>query len=224
MQAKMTTEERKTTIVEPQTEEPAISIQKPGQFSLDKFKSKHAAAIANVKTLLTALPHHKISDTRDFARLHPDKDNYWSPELCFVNVPIKGMKRDTLHLIEEELAMRYLPSARILRFRLALATKPYDAFFLCHVPTRNEDNAWNATNIQACEQARTHWVLVSSRKEEGIEAYKIDMARDRDAFPEPNWPTQSLESLIEATLSGKMIIGETDPALLRLIGAKLSND
>jgi hypothetical protein len=31
--------------------------------------------------------------------------------------------------------MRSLPSARILRFRLALAAKPGDVFFLCHVPT-----------------------------------------------------------------------------------------
>ena len=38
------------------------------------------------------------------------RTKYWSPELCFVNVPIKGQKRDTLHLIDEDLAMRYLPS------------------------------------------------------------------------------------------------------------------
>jgi hypothetical protein len=39
-------------------DEEAISIAKPGKFSLDKFKSKHAAALAGVETLLTALPHH----------------------------------------------------------------------------------------------------------------------------------------------------------------------
>jgi hypothetical protein len=79
-------------------------------------------------------------------------------------VPIKGEKRDTLHLIEEELAMRYLPTAKIQRFRLALATKPYDIFFLAHVPTRNVDNSWNATNIEGCELAKARWVLASSRK------------------------------------------------------------
>ena len=56
-----------------------------------------------------------------------------------MNVPTKGQKHDTLHLIEEELAMRFLPSARILRMRLALATKPYDVFFLCQVPSQNLD-------------------------------------------------------------------------------------
>src|SRR5271166_1024974 len=200
----------------------AVSIPKPGEFSLDKFKSKRASAVAGVETLQTALPHHKIADAKDFVRLHPDEKNYWSEEICFVNVPIKGQKRDTLHLITEDLAMGYLPDARILRLRLALATKPFDIFFLCQVPTQNEDNAWNSSNLQACELAKTKWVQVSSRKGEGVEAYKIDFAKDQDAFPEPKWPTQSLDKLIEKTFAGRLIVDERDPGLLRLIGARQS--
>jgi hypothetical protein len=202
--------------------EAAVSIVKPSTFNLDKFKSKRAAAVASVETLQTALPHHSISQAKDFARLHFDEGNYWSPELCFVNVPIKGQKRDLLHLIEEGLGMRYLPSARIQRFRLALASKPGDVFFLCHVPTRNLDNSWNASNLQACEQAKTHWTQATSRKEEGIDGYKIDAAEDPDAFPEPNWPTQSLADLIGKTFAGRQIDSEDHPGLLRLIGAKQS--
>jgi hypothetical protein len=200
----------------------AMTIAKPSAFGLDKFKSKHAAALANVETLLTALPHHSISQAKDFVRLHPDEAAYWSPELCFVNVPIKGQQRDTLHLIDEDLAMRYLPPARILRFRLALAAKPNNVFFLCHVPSRNQDNSWNGSNLQACEQAKTLWTLVTSRKEEGVEAYKIDSARDPDAFPDPNWPTQSLTDLISVTFAGRMIESEDHAGLLRLIGARQS--
>ena len=109
-------------------------IPKPGKFSLDKFKTKKAAAMANIETLLTALPHHSISQAKDFVRLHPNEETHWSPELCFVNVPIKGQKRDTLHLIDEELAMRYLPSGKIQRFRLALATKPHRCIFSLSCP------------------------------------------------------------------------------------------
>jgi hypothetical protein len=112
-------------------------IPKPSKFSLDKFKSKRAAAVANVETLSGALPHYTIAQAKDFVRLHPNEEDYWSPELCFVNVPIKGQKRETLHLIDEDLALRFLPSGKIQRFRLALATLPYDVFFLCHIPTQN---------------------------------------------------------------------------------------
>ena len=202
--------------------EPGIPIAKPSAFSLDKFKSKRAVALAGVETLQTALPHHSISQAKDFVRLHEDETQYWSPELCFVSVPIKGQTRDTLHLIDKDIAMRYLPSARLLRFRLALASKPFDHFFLSHVPSRNTDNSWNESNQQACEQAKSHWVQASSRREEGVDAYKIEFARDRDAFPEPNWPKQSLDDLILATFSNRMITSEDHPALLRLIGAKQS--
>jgi hypothetical protein len=215
-------DEPKFKVVGEEVDDEALSVPKPDTFSLNKFKSKRAAAIANVETLLTALPHHSISQAKDFVRLHSDEEKYWSPELCFVNVPIKGQKRDTLHLIDEELAMRYLPSAKILRFRLALATKPGDVFFLCHVPSRNTDNSWNASNLQACEQAKTLWIQATSRKEEGVEAYKIDMARDADAFPAPKWPTQTLEEIIGRTFEGRQIETENHPGLLRLIGAKQS--
>ncbi len=50
-------------------------------------------------------------------------------------VPIKGHEEDTIHLIDEDLAMDYLPSGKIKRFRLALATKPFDMFFLLEVPS-----------------------------------------------------------------------------------------
>jgi hypothetical protein len=206
----------------PATEEKAeaVSIVKPSTFSLEKFKSKRAATVANVETLQTGLPHHNIAHAKDFVRLHPNEEAYWTPELCFVNVPIKGQKRDTLHLINEDLAMRYLPSGRIQHFRLALATKPFDVFFLCQIPTRNEDNNWNASNLLGCEKAKTAWVQATSRKEEGVEAYKIDVARDADAFPEPKWPEQSLADLIDKTFAGRMVDREDHPALLRLIVAR----
>ena len=200
-----------------------VSIPKPEEkFSLDRFKSKRGATLANVETLLTALPHYSISQAKDFVRLHPDEEKYWSDELCFVNVPIKGQTRDTLHLIDEELAVRLLPSARVLRFRLALASKPHDVFFLCEVPSQNLDNIWNTTNLQACEQAKASWIQATSRREEGVEAYKADVARDADAFPAPNWPTQSLADLINVTFAGRLIEAEDHPGLLRLIGAKQS--
>jgi hypothetical protein len=196
-------------------------IAKPDTDSgLDKFKSKHAATAGNVETLQQSLPHHSIAQAKDFVRLHPNEETYWSQELCFVNVPIKGQKKDTLHLIEEDLAMRYLPSGKILRFRLVLAAKPYDIFFLCHLPTRNTDNSWNESNMLACQRAKTLWVQATSRKEEGVDGYKIDLARDHDAFSEPKWPTQSLANLILTTFAGRMIDREDHPALLRLIGAK----
>jgi hypothetical protein len=87
---------------------------------------------------------------------------------------------------------------------------------------QNRENQWNATNLLACEHAKTHWTKVSSRRGEGIDGYKIEFARDNDAFPSPTWPTQSLEKLILTAFDGRMITDEKHPALLRLLGAKQS--
>jgi hypothetical protein len=195
-----------------------VAIAKPTAFSLDKFKSTCGPTIAGVETLLMALPYHNIAGAKDFVRLHPDVDKYWSPELCFVNVPIKGMKHDTLHLIDETIAMRHLPSGRIQRFRLALATKPHDVFFLCTVPSTNLDNPWNSSNVVACSQAITHWLMATSRKGEGVENYKVDFARSQQAFPVPRWPKQPLSELIHVTFTGRIIETDNHPGLLRLVG------
>jgi hypothetical protein len=202
-----------------------VSIAKPAEKSrLDKFKSKKAAALNNIETLPTELKIHSIAEAKDFVRLHPDEKNWWSEEWCFVNVPIKGQKRDTLHPIDEDLALQYIHPGRILRFRLALATKPFDAHFLCKIPSRNLDNEWNRAAVKACEMAKTLWVIVVSRKEEGVETYKVDCARNQDAFPEPKWPeNQTLDDLLLARFEGLFIETADHPGLLRLIGAKQVN-
>ena len=76
------------------TEKAPLKIVKPADGFMEKFRSKRPATIAGVETLLTALPVLRLADVRDFFRLHPDEENYWSPELCFVSVPIKGVKKD----------------------------------------------------------------------------------------------------------------------------------
>ena len=194
-------------------------IEKPAETNLlDRFKSKRSPLIAGVETLQTALPHYRISDANDWCRFHPDKANYWSEELCFVNVPIKGQKDGHLHLIDETLAMLHLPSRKIQRFRLALATKPHDVFFLGHVPSQNLDNAWNATNLQGCEEAMQYWTQVTSRKAEGVDGYQISYAKSQNAFPDPKWPSTPLGKLIEVTFANRMVLDEQHPGLKRLLG------
>jgi hypothetical protein len=113
-----------------------------------------------------------------------------------------------------------LVDGQVERFRLALASKPFDAFFLCHVPSQNLDNEWNASALIACEQAKSMWVQVTSRKADGIDGYQTRMARDTGAFPEPQWPTPSLTQLLEVTFANHTIDDESHPGLLRLIGAR----
>ena len=152
-----TSDEPETVQREDEVKE-VVAIPKPPAFSLDGFKSGGLSDIAGVETLQTGLPHYPISHAKDFVRLHPDEAKYWSDELCFVKVPIKGMKGDTLHLILKSVAKRNLDAGKVLFFRLVLASKPGDVFFLCHVPSRNPDNEWN----------RPTWRPVRKRRRRGL--------------------------------------------------------
>jgi hypothetical protein len=195
-----------------------VKPDKPG--FLERFKSKRPPSVEGGIDPLNPLKVIRIAEARDFVRLHPDKENYWSEELCFVSVPIHGEKQPMLHLIDRNLAAQYLPEQDIDRYRLALATKPHDVFFLCKVPSINLDNGYNATALEACEACTTGWYKVTSRKKEGFEDYKRTPARNHDGFPAPSWPTRSLEVLIEITFQRAAIFVDDHPGLLRLIGAK----
>jgi hypothetical protein len=198
--------------------DPALKVVKTSFMS--KFKSTRPPTIAGVETVLSALKVLRIGETNDFVRLHPDEDENWTPELCFVSVPIHGEKRDMLHMIDEDIAVKYLHEKKIKRMRLALATKPNDVFFLCIVPSQNLDHSWNKTALTACGKAMTSWVQAVSRKSEGYEEYKTEFARDQDAFPPPKWPSRTLDELLEVTFRDANIDTENHPALLRLIGAR----
>ena len=209
---------KKFNVVEPAAEEQTIA--KPaGKFSLNKFKSTRDATVDGVNIALGVLPIHSLADAKDFVRLHPTE---WTCELCFCMVPIKGAPRESLHLIEEEVATQCLHHKKIIRQRLALASKPLDKFFLCIIPSTNLDNTWVSSNLQACEQAKTLWTQALSQRDEGKEGYAIVTAASSEAFPEPKWPAQSLEELIETSFAGgdRMITHMDHPALDRLLGRK----
>jgi hypothetical protein len=105
----------KDEIIDPPAGDAAAPIDKPPStgFSLAGFRSSKSPTIASVATLPVGLPHHPIADAKDWVRLHEDEVKYWSEELCFIDVPIQGQKKSTLHLILEDLAVKHLEAAAI---------------------------------------------------------------------------------------------------------------
>jgi hypothetical protein len=201
------------------TENPPVSpVKKPKTSFLDKYKSKNMSTAADVEPALAALAIKKISDVGDFVWVHPDEESYWTIELCFVDVPVKGEKRTILHLIDDDIAVTNLPAKKIRRMRLALAAKPDGSFFFCIVPTRNLDDSFNKSALDAIEKCRSGWWMTSSRKALGYEDYECKPARNPDFVPKPKWPSVPLDELAEVTFRGVNIDTDDHPGLLRLVG------
>jgi hypothetical protein len=213
--------------IDPPQGEPMPPITKPPRkFSLDKFKS-NAPLQPGVSELVPALPVTKVGEVNDWFMQHHDEARYWTDELFFVNVPIVGVKKDKLHLIDKNIAVQYLRPKKILKARLALATKPNNVFFWMwvptQVPTRNLDNKWNDDCLKACNQAKTKWTQVASRREENDDGYHILPAPHQDFVPAPTWPIQPIEELLDPTFINNTIKDANNPALHRLIGMRIKN-
>jgi hypothetical protein len=194
---------------------PILKPDKPG--FLSRFKSRRPPSIAGVITPLNPLTVMKIGDVGDFVRLHHDEAFGWTDELCFVSVPVKGVKKAIMHLIDEDLAMEFLPSKSIKRYRLALAARATGALFFSIAPSQNLDNSFNQSALEACEAAKTQWVKATSRLAEGYEDYKREIA-EPGAFNDPEWGLTDAEKWCEITFREITIIDPNDPGLLRLRG------
>ena len=122
----------------------------------------------------------------------PSGRDFRTWELCFVSVPIKGDRHDSLHLINEDLALMYLSTAQIKRFALCLASKPHDVFFLCVGPNTEYRQRLQSFSVARDRRVEAEVVQAVSRRDEGVDEYQVRYARDNDAFPEPKWPKQSI--------------------------------
>jgi hypothetical protein len=91
----------------PEAPAPVTSIVKPSNDPLlEKLKSKRPPTIAGVDTNSESYPLLRMVEANDYLRLHPGEEYYWSSELCFVKVPIKGQNKDLLHCIDEDIAVQ----------------------------------------------------------------------------------------------------------------------
>ena len=201
-----------------ETEATATTITKPGGFTLDRFKTKRAAAIANVETLLTALPHLRIAQAKDFVRLHPNEDDYWSPELCFVNVPIKGQKHDTLHLIDEDSPYATCRARRFSASGWRWRRSPrYSSCPTSRHGTSTTRGTRPNRGLRAGEDAMGAGHQSDARR---------TSTATRSTCPRPRrLPTAEVADAAarrtdRATFAGRMIDREDHPGLLRLIGAR----
>jgi hypothetical protein len=202
----------------------SISIPKPEAFDLDEFKSTHADGMPGVDIKPAALDILRCGEVGDYFRVSPDENKHWSDPLCFVNVPIEGVRNGTLHLITQQLADKFLKHKQIKRMRLVLATKPETgSFFLVECPCINMDNQYNRTAADGLIKCKTEWMMASTLKDKktGNGRYHFERAGEQDFVDAPVWLDQTINELVLITFEGRIIRKADDPGLLRLRGMKL---
>ena len=104
---------------------------------VDKFKSKRAATSYGVDNLVDGCLIRRLENSQGLLPPPPGRGRVLVGRIVLRHGSGERLERNSLHLIAEDLAVEYLPSGKVLRFRLALGSKPYDVFFLAHVPSQN---------------------------------------------------------------------------------------
>ena len=151
-------------------------IVKPAAGFMEKFRSKRPPSIAGVETLLTALPILRIADANDSSGCIRRKRTTGRRELCFVSVPIKGEKRDMLHLIDEEIAVQYLPVEEDQAAATGAGVEAPRRFLLLHRAVAKPGQLVERNGARRpARKPRRMWVQATSRKAEGVEGYKIEL-------------------------------------------------
>ena len=219
-------EKPKLELVEPKpaiagTPAEAVSIAKPGAFNLDLFKTKSSPNIAGVATLLTALPHHNIAQANDWVRLHSGRGKLL---VCRAVLRHRSDQRpeERPRASDHRRVGDAVSAEQSDQDSTGSRSPPSQTMCSSCATSRHRTSTTRSMRLR-CRHAS--WPRRSGCKQpaaraKAVDDYQIDFARDPDAFPEPNWPKQSLDELIGVTFTGRMITSENDPALLRLIGAK----
>ena len=73
---------------------------------------------------------------------------------------------------------------------------------------------WNRVAREAAEIAMSRWIKLTANRSLGT----YDVSEAAADLPEPHWPTESMEQLLEVAFRGKIIDSLEHPIVLQLQG------
>lgn len=163
---------------------------------------------ADVERKLVTVPVRK-ANPQEFFRVHPDED--WQLETALIEI-----KADReMYLVDPEIWPMFPNECKPRTLYTTIDRRNVVTLWPVRLPDeRGRLDEWNQSGHEAAQLAMTSWVRLSANMSLG--AYNVDVAMG--AFPDPVWPSESFEKLLEIAFKGKVIDDLDHPVLLRLRG------
>lgn len=165
-------------------------------------------ATLGVKKLLTKVPVGKPKKPQFFR-------TYDSAAMTFPAVMLEDKEARENYIlvpaVAQELATMALP------VQLHVAIDRQNNLFLIPVPLPNESgnrNSWHESLNQAVEHSKQHWIRIAANMAVG----GYDVFQAEGALPEPDWPSYSINELIQVAFRGKIITNLSHPVVQALLG------
>lgn len=165
-------------------------------------------ATLGVKKLLTTVPVGKAKKAQ-FFRAHK------SEEMAFPGMLLEVKESRESYLVLPEIAQAI--SELVTPVLLYAAIDRDNNVFLIPIPLPNETgtrNPWHESLAQAVEHSKQSWIRIAANMRLGC--YEIFEAQG--LLPEPEWPEQTIEGLVEIAFRGKIISSLDHPVIQSFLG------
>ena len=188
---------------------------KKRKINLDRVKAKASQqSVIGVTTEYTVIPIRNPKPD-EFFRVTPG-------EGYSMDVNILQMKTDNeWYLVDEDILPEIQLESQLKVMQLYVCVTQNSTPFVCLIPLPDSDgrlNSWHESGHKSMEEAKNFWVRRQADKSNG--GYLITKASNAQ-LPDPKWPTESLEDLIEKAFDRYYIDTIDHPVLRRLRGEVL---
>jgi hypothetical protein len=165
-------------------------------------------ATLGVKKLLTTVPVSKPKKPQ-FFRTHT------SVAMTFTAMFLEQKETRESYLVLPNVAQEISELVRPVMLHAAIDRQ--NNVFLIPVPLPGEAgtrNPWHESLAQAVELAKLKWLRITANMYTG----SYDVYEAQGTLPEPEWPEQSIETLVEVAFRGKIIESLDHPVVQSLLG------
>jgi hypothetical protein len=84
------------------------------------------------------------------------------------------------------------------------------------IDNQGRPNSWHASLVRGIAEAETSWV----RMEANLDAGQYNIIRSRDDLGEPEWPSQTMDELVQEVFGNKIISDPDHPFARQLEGRR----
>jgi hypothetical protein len=161
-----------------------------------------------VKKLLTNVPVGKPKKPT-FFRTHQSDD------MSFMAMLLEQKETRETYLVAPDIAQQISDLVRPVRLHTAIDRQ--NNMFLIPVPLPDESgsrNPWHESLAQAVEHAKLKWIRIAANMHIG----GYDTFEAAGTLSEPEWPTHNIDTLVDVSFRGKIILDIEHPVVQSLLG------
>ena len=172
-----------------------------------RLKANYGATLG-VKKLLTLVTVGKPKK-QIFFRTHS------AAEMTFDAMLLEQKESRESYVVMPDVAQEVSELVRPVQLHAAIDRQ--NNVFLIPVPLPGEGgtrNPWHESLAQAVEHAKLKWIRITANMHAG----GYDVYEAKAALPEPEWPADDIDKLVEVAFRGKIITSLDHPVIQTLLG------